>query len=170
VKSLAIGIVLVVGVFFWLSGRSTSVTKISEDRATATGPSSTAWKTDYQKAQEEAKTSHKLVLLNFTGSDWCGWCTQLDRVILNQQQFKEYASKNLVLVVIDFPRRNGPVWKGQSVELKKQNMELADKFNVEGLPTLVVLSSDGKTVWRYEGYYSGGLVAFLAELDKVRKG
>jgi thioredoxin-related protein len=170
VKSFAIGIVLVLGVFFWLSERSTSVTKISEDRATAAGSSSTAWKTDYQKAQEEAKTSHKLVLLNFTGSDWCGWCTQLDRAILNQQQFKDYASKNLVLVVIDFPRQNGPVWKGQSVELKKQNMELAEKFKVDGFPTLVVLSPEGKTVWRYDGYYSGGLAAFLAELDKVRKG
>ena len=168
-KSLAIGTVLILGAFFWLSERSTSVTKISENRATATRPAS-AWSTDYRKAQEEAKASHKLVLLNFTGSDWCGWCTQLDRVILNQQQFKDYASKNLVLVVIDFPRRNGPVWKGQSVELKKQNMELADKFNVEGFPTLVVLSPEGKTVWRYDGYYSGGLAAFLAELDKARKG
>ena len=169
-KSFAIAILLIVGVFFWLSERSTSVTKISEDRATATLPASMAWKTDYKKAQEEAKASHKLVLLNFTGSDWCGWCTQLDRVILNQQQFKDYASKNLVLVVIDFPRRNGPAWKGQSVELKKQNMELAEKFNVEGFPTLVVLSPEGKTVWRYDGYYDGGLAAFLAELDKARKG
>lgn len=129
-----------------------------------------AWSTDYKKAQEEAKTSHKLVLLNFTGSDWCGWCTQLDRAILNQQQFKDYANKNLVLVVVDFPRRNGAVYKGQSLELKKQNMELAEKFNVEGFPTLVVLSPEGKTVWRYDGYYDGGLAAFLAELDKVHKG
>lgn len=169
-KIFAVGIVLIVGVFFWVSERSTSVKQISEDRATATGTTSTTWRTDYKKAQEEAKANHKLVLLNFTGSDWCGWCTQLDRVILNQQQFKDYASKNLVLVVVDFPRRTGSVWKGQSVDLKKQNMELAEKFNVDGFPTLVVLSPDGKTVWRYDGYYSGGLAAFLAELDKVRKG
>jgi thioredoxin-related protein len=129
-----------------------------------------AWTTDYKKAREEAKTRRKLVLLNFTGSDWCGWCTMLDRAILNQQQFKDYANKNLILVVIDFPRQDGAVWKSQSVELKKQNMELAEKFNVDGFPTLVVLSPEGKTVWRYDGYYNGGLAAFLAELDKVRKG
>ena len=129
-----------------------------------------AWSTDYKKAQEQAKTNHKLVLLNFTGSDWCGWCTQLDRAILNQPQFQDYASKNLVLVMIDFPRRAGSVWKGQSSDVKKQNMELAEKFNVQGFPTLVVLSPEGKTVWRYDGYYDGGLAAFLAELDKVRKG
>jgi len=137
---------------------------------TAAARAQSPWVTDYKKAQDEAKTNHRLVLLNFTGSDWCGWCTQLDRAILKQQQFMDYASKNLVLVVLDYPRRNGPAWKAQSLELKKQNMELAEKFNIEGFPTLVVLSPEGKTVWRYDGYYGGGLAAFLAELDKVRKG
>jgi thioredoxin-related protein len=128
------------------------------------------WITDYNKAQEEAKASHKLVLLNFTGSDWCGYCFQLDKAILSQPQFKDYASKNLVLVEVDFPRFNGPRWKAQSIELKKQNKELADKFDIEGFPTLVVLSPNGTTVWRYDGFYTGGIAAFLAELDKVHKG
>ena len=123
------------------------------------------WATDYKKAQEEAKASHRLVLVNFTGSDWCGYCIQFDRAILSQPQFKDYASKNLVLVEIDFPRR-----KAQSPETKKQNVELAERYQVEGFPTLVVLNGDGKTVWRYDGYYAGGVTAFLAELDKARKG
>ena len=123
------------------------------------------WATDYKKAQEEAKASHRLVLVNFTGSDWCGYCIQLDRAILSQPQFKDYASKNLVLVEIDFPHR-----KAQSTETKKQNVELAERYQVEGFPTLVVLNGDGKTVWRYDGYYAGGVTAFLAELDKARKG
>jgi thioredoxin-related protein len=124
-----------------------------------------AWTTDYKKAQEEAKTSHKLLLLDFTGSDWCGFCFQLDKAILSQPQFKDYANKNLVLVEIDFPRR-----KAQSVETRKQNAELAARYEVVGFPTLVVLNGEGKTVWRYDGLYTGGIAAFLAELDKVRKG
>jgi len=123
------------------------------------------WSTDYKKAQDEAKMSHKLLLLNFTGSDWCGYCIQLDRAILSQPQFKDYANKNLVLAEIDFPRR-----KAQSVDVKKQNAELAERYQIEGFPTLVVLNGDGKTVWRYDGYYNGGIAAFLAELDKARKG
>ena len=123
------------------------------------------WETDYKKAQDEAKANHKLILLNFTGSDWCGWCIQLDRAILSKPQFKDYATKNLVLVELDFPRR-----KAQTVELRKQNQELAERYQVEGFPTLVVLNGDGKTVWRYDGYYDGGIAALLAELDKVRKG
>jgi thioredoxin-related protein len=128
------------------------------------------WATDYKKAQEEAKSTHKLLLLNFTGSDWCGYCIQLDRAILSQPQFKEYAGKNLILTEIDYPRRGGPKWNAQSTELKKQNMELAERYQIEGFPTLVVLNGDGKTVWRYDGYFTGGVAAFLAELDKVRKG
>ena len=123
------------------------------------------WTTDYKKAQEEAKASHKLLLLDFTGSDWCGFCIQLDKAILQQPQFKDYASKNLVLMEVDFPRR-----KAQSAETQKQNMELARRYQIEGFPTLVVLNGEGKTVWRYDGLYQGGIAAFLAELDKARKG
>jgi protein disulfide-isomerase len=124
-----------------------------------------AWTTDYKHAQQEAKANHKLLLLDFTGSDWCGFCFQLDKAILSQPQFKNYASKNLVLVEIDFPRG-----KAQSVETRQQNQELAQRYQIEGFPTLLVLNGEGKAVWRYDGLYTGGIAAFLAELDKVRKG
>ncbi len=124
-----------------------------------------AWTSDYKKAQQEAKVSHKLLLLDFTGSDWCGFCFQLDRAILSQPQFKDYASKNLVLMEVDFPAR-----KAQSVETRRQNLELKARYQVDGFPTLVVLNGEGKTVWRYDGLYQDGIAAFLAELDKVRKG
>jgi protein disulfide-isomerase len=124
-----------------------------------------AWTSDYQKAQQEAKRSHKLVFLDFTGSDWCGFCFQLDRAILSKPQFKDYASKNLVLVEVDFPHR-----KAQSTETKRQNQQLAQRYQIEGFPTLVVLNGEGQTVWRVDGMYMGDIAAFLAELDKVRKG
>jgi thioredoxin-related protein len=129
-----------------------------------------SWLTDFKKAREEAKTKHKLVLVDFTGSDWCGYCVLLERAILSKPEFKDYANKNLVLLELDYPRRNGPKWNSQSVELKSQNAQLQEEFQVEGFPTLVVLSPEGKMLWRFEGYYSGGIGAFLAELEKIRKG
>ena len=129
-----------------------------------------AWSSDYKKAQEQAKASHKPVLLNFTGSDWCGYCIMLDRAILSKPEFKDYATKNLVLVEVDFPNRGGAAWKAQSIDVKKQNAALAEKYDVMGFPTLVIVSPEGKTLWRFEGYYSAGVAAFLAELDKARKG
>jgi protein disulfide-isomerase len=124
-----------------------------------------AWLTDYKKAQQEAKSSNKLLMLDFTGSDWCGFCFQMDRAILSQPQFKDYASKNLILMEVDFPRR-----KLQSIDTKKQNEELAERYQIEGFPTIVILDGDGRTVWRYDGLFTGGPTAFIAELEKLRKG
>ncbi|HET9418724.1 MAG TPA: thioredoxin family protein [Chthoniobacterales bacterium] len=122
------------------------------------------WLTDYKKAQEEAKASNRLVLLNFTGSDWCGWCIKLDREIFSTPQFKDYASKNLVLMEADFPRG-----KPQSASVRKQNEELAMRYQVIGFPTIFVLNGDGKVVGEL-GYTPGGPSAFIAELEKLRKG
>jgi thioredoxin-related protein len=124
----------------------------------------TNWQTDYKKAQEEAKANHKLLLLDFTGSDWCGYCIRLNREILSKPQFKDYASKNLVLVEIDFPRV-----KHQTIALRRQNQELAEQYQILGFPTVIVLSGDGRKVWRYDGYFPDGPDAFIAELEKLRK-
>jgi thioredoxin-related protein len=129
-----------------------------------------SWITDLKKAEEEAKANHRLVFVNFTGSDWCGYCILLERAIFSKPEFKDYANKNLVLLEIDYPRTGGPKWNAQSIDLKKQNALLAEQYDVNAFPTLVVLSPEGKMLWRFEGYYSGGVSAFLAELDKVRKG
>src|SRR5439155_23608625 len=72
------------------------------------------WLTDYKKAQQEAKASNKILLLDFTGSDWCGWCKKFDREVLLQPEFKDFARDNLVIVELDFPRG-----KPQAPELKK---------------------------------------------------
>jgi len=123
-----------------------------------------AWLSDYKKAQEEAKTTHKFVLLNFTGSDWCGWCIKFDREVFSQPQFKDFARNNLVLVELDFPRA-----KQQAPEIRKQNRELAQQYEVVGFPTIVVLNGDGHKLWQFDGYFPGGPDAFVAELQKLPK-
>src|SRR5512140_2965556 len=63
-----------------------------------------SWMTDVPKALEKAKTENKLVMLDFTGSDWCGWCIKLNKEVFSKPEFIEYAAKNLVAVEVDFPR------------------------------------------------------------------
>jgi thioredoxin-related protein len=121
------------------------------------------WLTDYKKAQEEAKANNKLILLDFTGSDWCGWCIRLDREVFSKPEFKDYAGKNLVLVEVDFPRR-----KPLNLETRKQNEELAGQYGIQGFPTIIVLNGDGRKVGEL-GYMPGGPEAFIAELEKLRK-
>ena len=128
-------------------------------------PAESTWLNDYKKAQQEAKANNKFLLLDFTGSDWCGWCKRLEQEILSQSQFENYARENLVLLEVDFPRA-----KPQSPELRKQNQELAQQYQVEGFPTIVVLSGDGQKLWQYDGYFPDGLAAFIAQLEKLRKG
>ncbi len=123
------------------------------------------WLTDYKQAQQQAKANNKILLLDFTGSDWCGWCKKFDREVLLKPEFKDFARDNLVVVELDFPRG-----KPQTAELRKQNRELAQKYEIVGFPTIVVLSADGQELWRYPGYFPDGPAAFIAELQKLRKG
>ena len=123
-----------------------------------------AWQTDFPKAQEEARTNHKLLLLNFTGSDWCGWCKRLEAEVFSKPEFADYAKQHLVLVTVDFPRA-----KPLSDEIRRQNRALAEKYGIQGFPTIVVLNGDGKPVGAL-GYQTGGPGAFIEELKKLPQG
>jgi thioredoxin-related protein len=136
--------------------------------APAGSAAASGWLEDYHKAQQEAKTSNKLLLLNFTGSDWCGWCIKLDKDVFSQPEFKDYASKNLVLLELDFPWPGRSRWQEQAAELKKQNQELARQYDVHGFPTLIVLDGNGQKLWRFEGYLPDA--ELIAQLEKLRKG
>lgn len=124
----------------------------------------TSWLTSLPEAQALAKKEHKLVLMDFTGSDWCPGCIALEKEVLSKPEFLEYAKKNLVLVQVDFP-----VQKKQSAELKKANDDLQARYKIDGFPTLVALNPDGKIVWQTIGYPGGGPSAVLPDLDKARK-
>lgn len=121
------------------------------------------WQTDLPKALAQAKAENKMVLLDFTGSDWCGWCIKFGREVFATSEFKEYADKHLVLVQLDYPQD-----KPQTPELKKANAELKDKYQIEGFPTFVVLNQDGKEIGRQVGYVAGGPKAFIAQLESYR--
>ncbi len=122
------------------------------------------WLSDYKQAQQKAKVDNKLLLMDFTGSDWCGWCIRLNKEVFSRPQFKDYATKNLVLMEVDFPRA-----KQLAGSVKQQNEQLANQYQIQGFPTIVVLNGDGKKVGEL-GYMEGGPDAFIAALEKFRKG
>jgi protein disulfide-isomerase len=118
----------------------------------------TGWTTDYKEALAIAKEQNKKVLLNFTGSDWCGWCIKLDKEVFSKKEFLDYAKDNYILVKIDYPRRTKlPEF------LERQNSQLAKKYKVRGYPTVVVLKSNGKK-YKTGGYVAGGPSAFIKSL------
>lgn len=120
------------------------------------------WETDYQKAKAQAKRENKYLLIDFSGSDWCGWCIKLEKEVFSQQTFKDYAKDNLVLMLADFPRDKSK----QSEDLQKQNRQLADKFGIEGFPTVFILSPNGKTIAK-TGYQAGGAESYVQHIKKL---
>ncbi len=120
------------------------------------------WLDDLEKAKAQAKAENKKILLDFTGSDWCGWCKKLEAEVFSQQAWKDYAAKHLVLVELDFPR-------GFQLppETKKQNDELAKKFAIHGYPTIIITSASGQKKGEL-GYMPGGPEAFIKAVQKVR--
>jgi thioredoxin-related protein len=126
------------------------------------------WTTDYKTALEQAKAQNKLVLLDFTGSDWCGYCQLLDKEVFMQPEFHHYADQNYILVTVDFPHG-----KQLPDDLKAQNDTLNKQFKIDGFPTLIVLDADGKELGRTVGYNPGsGPTAVISKLKTfdTRKG
>jgi len=111
-----------------------------------------AWQTDIKKAEQIAQTENKFIVLNFSGSDWCGPCIRMHKEIFDSEVFSKFAADNLVLVNADFPRSK----KNQlSKEQQKKNDEMADTYNKDGVfPLTLLLTSDGKVLKKWEGYPS----------------
>jgi protein disulfide-isomerase len=124
------------------------------------------WQTDYTKALQTAKTQNKRVLLDFTGSDWCGPCIQLKKAVFSRPEFAAYADKNLVLVEVDYPQR-----KKQSAELVKQNERLAKQYGIEGkgYPTVVLLDPNGKIARELTGYNGESVADLIAWIEGKAK-
>lgn len=127
------------------------------------GPAARAglWTDDYEGALKQAKAESRFVLLDFTGSDWCGWCKRLDAEVFAKGPFKEYAKKNLVCVTVDFPR--GFSLPGKVV---KQNEALKQAHRITGYPTLILLDPDGNAIGR-TGYKAGGADPYVAHLEEI---
>ncbi len=121
-----------------------------------------AWLTDLEAAKKQAAAEKKDILVDFTGSDWCGWCIRLKKEVFDQPEFAE-ASKKFVLVELDFPRG-----KKQSPELKAKNEALSKQFAIAGFPTILLLDAQGQ-VYAQTGYQEGGAKQYLAHLDTLSK-
>ena len=119
------------------------------------------WHTDLGAAQTKAYAENRIVLINFTGSDWCGWCIRLKDEVFSKPEFTKFAGDHLVLVEVDFPRK-----KAQPAGQKQANKALADKYFVQGYPTVVLLNSKGDKIGEL-GYMQGGPQPFINAVQEL---
>lgn len=127
----------------------------------------TSWIGNFTEAQKQAKATHKHILINFSGSDWCGPCIRLRKEILESESFEQYATANLLLVRADFPRQK----KNQlSKEQIKLNESLAEVYNKDGkFPYTVLVDENGKVLKSWDGFPDESAQAFVSEIDKLKK-
>lgn len=120
------------------------------------------WGSDFVEAQKLAKSSNKLILLNFSGSDWCGPCIQLKKEVFESEQFKSFADGKLVLVRADFPRlKKNQLEKSQQVK----NDLMAEKYNTDGkFPLTVLINAEGKVMHKWEGFQPS-IAKFIQEIE-----
>lgn len=116
------------------------------------------WEENLETALKKAKAENKAVLVNFTGSDWCQWCIRLSDEVFSKSEFEDYAEDNLILVRLDFPRSIE-----QSAETKLYNNQLAQRYGVQGFPTILLFNSSGNLVLT-TGYQPGGPVSYVEHL------
>jgi thioredoxin-related protein len=128
---------------------------------TLASASAATWLTDLKAAQDQARNQNKLILVNFTGSDWCGWCIRLKNEVFSKPDFASFADQNFVLLEVDFPRQ-----KPMSPEVKKANGKLADAYKVYAYPSVHVLDPDGKSLGQ-TGYLPGGPKAFVEKIKSI---
>jgi protein disulfide-isomerase len=127
------------------------------------------WHTDVATAVNLSEKSKKPLLLFFTGSDWCGWCMKLQKEVLKTPEFAKWAKDNVILVELDFPRKTA-----QSEQLKAQNAQLNQFFQVRGYPTVWFAkgakTAEGKISFEAlgsTGYVAGGPTPWLDGANKI---
>ncbi|HIE06598.1 MAG TPA: thioredoxin family protein [Desulfarculaceae bacterium] len=121
--------------------------------------SDSLWQTDYVAAKAKAKQEHKFMLIDFTGSDWCGWCKKLKKEVFSQKLFQDKAPEEFILVELDFPQKTKIDDK-----LIAQNRDLAKAFAVSGYPSIILTDADGVEFAR-TGYKAGGAQVYLDHLQ-----
>ena len=129
------------------------------------------WHTDMSKATDISIKENKPMFLFFTGSDWCGWCIRLQKEVFKTPEFIKWAKENVVLVELDFPRKNE-----QTDAVKMQNAQLQQQLQVRGYPTVWFVSAaktaDAKvnlTALGSTGYVAGGPQAWLDGANQIIK-
>jgi len=117
------------------------------------------WSTDLDKAFAQAKKEKKSVLVEFTGSDWCPPCIAMRKNVFSKKEFVDAASKKFILVELDFPNKDKA--------LKEKNQPYAEKYKIEGFPTVILFDAEGKEFNRFFASEYPKTDAFLKHLDEA---
>lgn len=161
--NLVVGAALAV-FFLAFSGKCAEAEESADGKEdTAAAASKESVQMTFDAARKKAAEEKKPILLSFNGSDWCPWCMKLEEEVFDKDEFQNWAEENVVMYVADFPRK-----KKIDPEMAKKNQELADKYKVDGYPTVILIRADGSEIAR-TGYREGGPEKYIGHLKGLLK-
>jgi thioredoxin-related protein len=159
-RYLAFFIVITAAIFLYSLMNQKSVNSVDSD-STIVVEDSANWLTDLSVVQAKAQEEEKPILMDFTGSNWCGWCIKLKKEVFSKPAFIEYANEHLILMTVDFPRG-----VEQEESLVDQNHKLMDKYGVNSFPTIILVDAEGEVLGK-TGYLRGGPEAYIDHLKSL---
>ena len=113
----------------------------------------------------KAKEQDKMVLICFSGSDWCRPCMKFEKNVLKDSTFMAFADSNVFVYKVDFPRKDK-----STKEEKKYKGELAEKYNPEGnFPKLIAMDGNSKILWSQNGYKNEAASHYINKLKELSK-
>jgi thioredoxin-related protein len=122
------------------------------------------WTTDYEQARKDAAQAGKSLLIDFSGSDWCGWCIRLDKEVFSHDVFKKTVTKDFIPVLLDYPRDKSKIPE----DVQAQNERLKNKYAIQGYPTIILADAKGRP-YAKTGYQAGGPETYLEHLAALRQ-
>jgi thiol:disulfide interchange protein len=119
------------------------------------------WMTDLEAAFAKARKEKKPLLVEFTGSDWCQPCIEMRRKVFSKKDFIRQASRDFILVELDFPNNNSVV--------KERNAPYAKKYKIDSFPTVLLIDERKNEFDRFPATQYPTLSKFLAHLKSALK-
>jgi thiol-disulfide isomerase/thioredoxin len=117
------------------------------------------------EAQAKAKNEHKLILLNFSGSDWCIPCIKMQKNYFENEVFKSAADSSLIVIRADFPRKKKNL---PGKDIIRENELLAERFNPQGsFPFTLLLDQDLHILKSWEGLPEEDVTAFTQNIRSL---
>lgn len=120
------------------------------------------WHDSLESAISEAQTNNKLILADFTGSDWCHYCVKLKKEIFETPEFKSWASENVALLEVDFPRQTQ-----LPLHIQRQNEMMKSRYGISSYPTVLLLDIEGNVKAKM-AYQKGQSPAAWVQMAEAR--